>query len=371
VFDGIGGTLSAKGTFGGKLEVIAVDGETTTPDFSIDISGQPVPLTTNYHAVVDATNGNTTLDPVNARFLQTSLVARGGVYEVPGVKGRVIKLDIAMDSGRLEDIMRLAVKTPTPPMTGRLHLTTKFEIPPGKANVVKKLKLDGRFNIENGRFTNVGVQTKINRLSRRARGQAWKTLTRRRRSPRTSPAAFNSPVDGCRFRTSPSTCRRGRRTRRLLRPAAGTDRLQRQPVHGRQAVGDRHRFQVAALEDGRPVLPERWPHGRAVEDFRNPRRPAVRPRCAAALRRGGAAAPRLRLRQCNVPPRTDRSRCYARAHRRARWRVNVSQEGSSPTWRSSGGRRRTGGAGDRRLEAAQRQGAGASSVHPAAGLAQV
>lgn len=172
VFDGIGGTLSAKGSFGGRLEVISVDGETTTPDFSIDISGQPVPLTTNYHAVVDATNGNTTLDPVNAKFLQTSLVARGGVYEVPGVKGRVIKLDIAMDSGRLEDIMRLAVKTPTPPMTGRLHLTTKFEIPPGKVDVVKKLKLDGRFAIENGRFTNVGVQTKINELSRRASGKA-------------------------------------------------------------------------------------------------------------------------------------------------------------------------------------------------------
>ena len=235
VFDGIGGTLSAKGTFGGKLEVISVDGETTTPDFSIDISGQPVPLTTNYHAVVDATNGNTTLDPVNAKFLQTSLVARGGVYEVPGVKGRVIKLDIAMDSGRLEDIMRLAVKTPTPPMTGRLHLTTKFEIPPGKVDVVKKLKLDGRFAIQNGRFTNVDVQTKINELSRRASGKAPEESRR----PEDRLNFWPLSTAGGRL-SPPNVARRparGRRPRWVLR-SAGADGLQRQPVHGRQVVGE-------------------------------------------------------------------------------------------------------------------------------------
>ena len=115
VFDGIGGTLSAEGHVRRHARSASPStAKPTTPDFSIDISGHPVPLTTNYHAVVDATNGNTTLDPVNATFLKTSLMARGGVYEVPGVKGRVIKLDLAMDGGRLEDIMRLAVNTPTP-----------------------------------------------------------------------------------------------------------------------------------------------------------------------------------------------------------------------------------------------------------------
>jgi hypothetical protein len=77
-------------------------------------------------------------------------------------------LDITMDNGRLEDVMRLAVPTPKPPMTGGLRLQTKFKLPPGDVDVVKKLQLDGRFAIGRGRFTNAGVQRKINELSDKA-----------------------------------------------------------------------------------------------------------------------------------------------------------------------------------------------------------
>jgi hypothetical protein len=172
VFDGISGILTAKGTFKGTLDRIDINGQTDTPDFVVGISGQKVPLSTTYHALVDATNGNTTLDPVDAKFLSTSLTARGGVYEVQGVKGRVVQLDVAMEEGRLEDIMRLAVPTPRPPMIGRLHLTTKFTLPPGQRSVVDKLQLDGRFAIDGGRFTNADVQKKVSELSRRASGRA-------------------------------------------------------------------------------------------------------------------------------------------------------------------------------------------------------
>ncbi len=171
VFKGISGILSSKGTFAGALERIVVDGHTDTPDFMINISGHTVPLTTTYHAIVDGTNGNTTLDPVNATFVETSLVARGGVYEAEGVDGRIVRLDVTMESGRLEDLMRLAVKTPKPPMAGRLHLVTTMTLPPGKVDVVEKLKLDGRFRIEGGRFTDPVVQGRINELSRRASGK--------------------------------------------------------------------------------------------------------------------------------------------------------------------------------------------------------
>ena len=105
---------------------------------------------------------------MNATSLNTSLVARGGVYEVPNVKGRVVRLDIDMENGQLEDLMRLAVNTPKPTMTGTLHLKTAFELPPGKTDVVEKLKLNGRFSIERGHFTNDDVQKKINDMSKRA-----------------------------------------------------------------------------------------------------------------------------------------------------------------------------------------------------------
>lgn len=168
VFKGIMGILSAKGTYGGSLGKIDVNGETFTPDFMVTLAGHPVPLRTRYHAIVDGTNGNTTLERIDATFLDTSLVARGGVYEVEGVKGRQVTLDVVMGKARLEDVMKLAVKTAKPPMVGALKLETKLEIPPGDVDVVEKLRLDGAFTIDGGRFSDPGVQQKINELSKRA-----------------------------------------------------------------------------------------------------------------------------------------------------------------------------------------------------------
>jgi hypothetical protein len=173
VFKGISGILSAHGSFGGMLERIEVQGQTDTPDFTVSASGLPVPLKTKYHAVVDGTNGDTFLNRVDASFLKTSLVAKGAVAHTPDrKKGRTVTLDVTISQGRLEDVLRLAVENPKPPMTGALKLETGFVLPPGDIDVVRKLRLDGRFDIGAARFTDPEVQRKINELSRRGRGRA-------------------------------------------------------------------------------------------------------------------------------------------------------------------------------------------------------
>ncbi len=171
VFKGISGILSAHGTFSGSLGRIDILGETETPEFTVAVSGQPVPLQTKYHAIVDGTSGDTRLERIDASFLRSSLVARGGVVDTPGKDGRTVTLDVTMDDARIEDVLRLAVKTPTPPMTGTLKLTTKLVLPPGTRDVVDKLRLDGRFAIGTARFTNLDVQKKVNELSHRGRGK--------------------------------------------------------------------------------------------------------------------------------------------------------------------------------------------------------
>jgi hypothetical protein len=179
VFKGISGILSAHGNFGGALREIDIHGETDTPDFTVKAGNHPVHLKTRYHANVNGTNGDTTLERVDGSFLNTSLVARGAVTRTPGIKGRTVTLDVEMDHARLEDVLRLAVKAPTPPMTGALALTTKFELPPGDVDVVKKLRLDGRFSIAGTRFTHPDVQNKINELSHRSRGKSPAETTQR------------------------------------------------------------------------------------------------------------------------------------------------------------------------------------------------
>lgn len=169
VFKGIGGTLSSQGYFGGTLSVLDVNGETDTPNFVITVGGHPFPLHTKYHALVDGTNGDTRLERIDGWFLNSYLLAKGAVLGAPkGHHGRTVTLDIVMDKARIEDIMKMAVKTPTPPMTGDLKLTTKFLLPPGEKDVVDRLRLDGQFAIAQVKFTNYDVQGKIEELSKRA-----------------------------------------------------------------------------------------------------------------------------------------------------------------------------------------------------------
>jgi len=168
---GIGGILNSTGTFGGELERIAVTGEARIPDFHLDISKQPVSLTSRFETVVDGTDGDTYLNRVEAQFLKTSVTATGAITGTKGVKGRTIKLKVHIGGGRIEDLLTLAVKAEKPLMLGRVGLDTDFDLPPGDEDVIEKLRLAGRFDVGSARFTNPDVQQKLSGMSQRARGK--------------------------------------------------------------------------------------------------------------------------------------------------------------------------------------------------------
>lgn len=168
-FQGLAGILSSEGKYQGMLERIEVDGTTDTPDFMLKVSGHPVHLKTQFHAIVDGTDGDTYLQPVNAQFRQSSIVARGGVYGKPGQKGKTISLDVIVSDARVEDMLRLAVKANQPMMVGGISFKTKFELPPGDKDIIEKLHLVGKFGVESARFTSLKIQDKVEALSQRAR----------------------------------------------------------------------------------------------------------------------------------------------------------------------------------------------------------
>ena len=171
VFNGISGILSSQGKFGGVLEKIEVEGQTSTPDFKVDSGGHPVSLDTTFSATVDGTTGDTLLHPVTAHLLKTVIVAKGGVVKTPNKPGRTITLDVRVDQGRLEDLMRLAVKSQPPPMTGAIKFHTKFELPPGAPEIAARLNLNGKFDVVQAEFTSPEVTRKIETLSRKGQGQ--------------------------------------------------------------------------------------------------------------------------------------------------------------------------------------------------------
>jgi len=167
---GLGGTLSSQGKFRGALDHIEVEGETDSPDFSLDISGNPVHLRTQYKAIVDGSNGDTLLQPVRAEFLQSQVLAEGGVYKSNDSPGRDVRLNATSTNAQLQDFLRLAVKG-SQPMTGDISFQSKLNIPPGDKDIAERLELEGHFTVRQAHFTQLNLAQKIKALSRAGEGK--------------------------------------------------------------------------------------------------------------------------------------------------------------------------------------------------------
>jgi hypothetical protein len=168
---GIGGILSSTGEYSGTLDDIVVDGTTDTPEFRIASSGHPVPLHTEFHAIVDGTSGDTYLKPVKATLLHSSFTASGSVTRVHDPKGHDVELDVVMDRARIEDLLKLGIRTDPPVMNGPVKMKTKLSLPPGEADVADRLQLAGTFHVLGAHFSNEKVQSRLDSLSLRTQGK--------------------------------------------------------------------------------------------------------------------------------------------------------------------------------------------------------
>ena len=82
----------------------------------------------------------------------------------------MVKLDVAIAGGRIEDVLLLAVKS-TRPHRRRPFASDLADHSAGRPGRGRKLKLDGRFTMTDAHFTNVDVSQKITALSQRAPGK--------------------------------------------------------------------------------------------------------------------------------------------------------------------------------------------------------
>jgi len=168
---GIGGALHAEGTFAGPLEYIRTSGKTQTQGFHLSSGGAEFPLFVYYEAIVDGTNGDTTLETVEGMLGSSKITARGAIIGVEGVKGRRVTLETTTTGARLEDLVMLTTRVPSSPMTGLVNVRAKLDILPGEAEVIERLDLDGTFNVQAARFTSRAIQNRVDELSRRGRGR--------------------------------------------------------------------------------------------------------------------------------------------------------------------------------------------------------
>jgi hypothetical protein len=85
--------------------------------------------------------------------------------------GHRVELDVTIAKGEIDDLLKLAVRTDPPIMTGTLQLKTKFDLPPGEPDVANRLKLAGSFQISQAHFSNDKIQNKVDAISLRSLGK--------------------------------------------------------------------------------------------------------------------------------------------------------------------------------------------------------
>lgn len=171
VFDGIHGLLASDGEFRGTLENILVQGTTKTPDFEVKGSTHKLDLETEFRAAVDPSNGDVTLEQVNAHLLRTIVISHGSVARRPNVSGKMTSLDLAVHSGRMQDLLLLFVSEKKSPLSGTVSLKAKTIVPPGEKPFLQKLQMTGDFGIEKALFTKEKTQEDLDKLSAAARGE--------------------------------------------------------------------------------------------------------------------------------------------------------------------------------------------------------
>ncbi|MDQ2950005.1 MAG: AsmA-like C-terminal region-containing protein [Acidobacteriota bacterium] len=174
VFKGIDGTLSSKGTFQGALDRVDVKGKSDVPDFHVTRSTHTLHISTDFEAVVNGTDGDTTLENVKSSLLRSMVLSSGSVAGKEGQKGKTMALDMSVHEGRIQDLLLLFIKSPQPAISGTVSLHAKVEVPPDARPFLHKLRMEGDFGIGAGKLANVKNQDAINKVSESARGETKK-----------------------------------------------------------------------------------------------------------------------------------------------------------------------------------------------------
>ncbi len=129
-------------------------------------------MTTEFEAVLDGTNGDLFLTTVATTLAGSTFNTSGRVLRVKGKRGRHVTLAVKTPArADLADVLRLLVDGAHPPMNGRLTLDSTLDLPPGDAELLQRLSVEGTFGLTRVRFANPEVQAKVDELSRRGQGK--------------------------------------------------------------------------------------------------------------------------------------------------------------------------------------------------------
>lgn len=171
VFRGIGGILASDGKFHGMINHLEVEGTTEMPDFEVTDSSHKVRLGSQFHAIVNATNGDVELRDVTAHFGKTTVVSQGTIASQPKQRGKIASLDMVVREGRIQDLLLLFVRSARSPLTGVVSLKATAAVSSGPRPFLHKVEMQADFGVDSASFTNLKTQQTVDQLSERAEGE--------------------------------------------------------------------------------------------------------------------------------------------------------------------------------------------------------
>jgi hypothetical protein len=171
VFEGIGGTLEGQGQFHGVLGHIETEGTTDTPDFELKHAKHPVAAKTKFSALVDGTGGDTVLRSVEVTIRHTLVHFEGNIASEHGHPGKTATLNFGAHGGRIEDVLWLFVRENKPPMDGTTNFHAHVVWPTEEHPFLKRIALQGEFEIEHAQWASAERRASLNDLSKRASGK--------------------------------------------------------------------------------------------------------------------------------------------------------------------------------------------------------
>ena len=161
----ISGKLDVHGRFNGTLQAMEVETDGETKDFAVQ-AGKPTPVTGTMRCTLYAENADMAIHSIVLHLGASTIHAAGTIKGSP----KATNLDITVDHGRVEDVMRPFMHREVP-LSGPVSLKSHAYLGPPGNGFVARLRLNGSFFIPAGKVTDKQVEKELSAFSRRAQGK--------------------------------------------------------------------------------------------------------------------------------------------------------------------------------------------------------
>ena len=165
----ISGTLDSRGNFKGALQQMMVEASETTPNFAVK-DGKPTRIDGTLQGSLDGVNGDLNIQSIELKIGPTTIKASGSIAGAP----KKTNLDIIVDRGRAEDVMRPFIHGDVP-ITGSVSLKSHAYLGPPGDGFVARLRVQGVLDVPAERVTDHDTEKSLSAFSQRAQGKQKNT----------------------------------------------------------------------------------------------------------------------------------------------------------------------------------------------------